>query len=114
MTVFITQELRGRDITDASEFGDLEILISAKNQTSYSTQPTIRRLNNALYKFSDEDYLLLAGDPVAIALAAAVAARHNRGKFKMLKWDRLENKYIPLQADLFAGGFSSKDGNRVY
>jgi hypothetical protein len=57
--------------------------------------------------------LLLAGDPVAIALSAAIAAKHNRGKFKMLKWDRLENKYIPLQADLFTG-FSTVDGNRVY
>ena len=104
MTVFITQELRGRDVTDATEFGDLEILTSSKNQTSYSTQPTIRKLNSSLYKFSDEDYLLLSGDPVAIALAAAIAAKYNRGRFKMLKWDRLENKYFPLQADLHPTG----------
>ena len=63
MTVYITQEMRGRDITD-------------------------------------DDYLLLSGDPAVIALAGAVAARNNSGRFKMLKWDREQGKYFPLQADL--------------
>ena len=99
MTVYITQEMRGRDITDATSFGDVEILLPAGEQASYSTQPTIRRMGRKLSKFTDDDYLLLAGDPAAIALAAALAARHNSGRFKMLKWDRQENKYFPLTAD---------------
>jgi hypothetical protein len=69
-------------------------------QTSYSTLPTIRKLNQKLAGFCDDDYLLLAGDPAAIALAASIAARFNNSKFKMLKWDRLEEKYYPLEADL--------------
>ena len=32
MTVYITQEVRGRDITDAVAFGDLQILVPAKEQ----------------------------------------------------------------------------------
>ena len=100
MTVYITQEMRGRDITDATSVGDGEILLPAKEQASYSTQPTIKRMIRKLSKFTDEDYLLLAGDPAAIALAAALASQYNRGKFKMLKWDRQEGKYYPLEADL--------------
>ena len=100
MTVYITQEMRGRDITDATSFGDIEILLPAGEQASYSTQPTIRKLGRKLGKFTDEDYLLLAGDPAAIALAAAVASRANGGRFKMLKWDRQDGKYYPLAADL--------------
>tara|TARA_R100000664_G_C2758752_1_gene147930 strand:- start:937 stop:1266 length:330 start_codon:yes stop_codon:yes gene_type:complete len=100
MTVYITQEMRGRDITDATSFGDVEILLPAGEQTSYSTQPTISRMIRKLSKFSDEDYLLLAGDPAAIALAAALASQFNAGKFKMLKWDRQEGKYFPLEANL--------------
>ena len=100
MTVYITQEMRGRDITDATSFGDIDILLPAGEQTSFSTQPTIRRMMRKLSKFSDDDYLLLAGDPAAIALASALAARHNAGRFKMLKWDRQEGKYYPLEADL--------------
>jgi len=101
MTVYIVQEMRGRNVTDATNFGDLEILITADEQTaSFSTQPTIRKLNRMLANFSDDDYLLLTGDPAAIALAAAVAARQNNGRFKMLKWDRQEAKYFPLNANL--------------
>ena len=100
MTVYIVQELRGRNFADATSFGDCEILLPADLQTSYSTLPTIRKLNQKLAGFCDNDYLLLAGDPAAIALAASIAARFNNSKFKMLKWDRLEEKYYPLEADL--------------
>ena len=99
MTVFITQEMRGRDITDAVSFGDVEIIIPFGEQAAFSTQPTIRRIEKTLRKFSDKDYLILAGDPVVIALSACIASRNNNGKFNMLKWDRQEEKYYPLCAD---------------
>ena len=100
MTVFIVQEMRGRDITDAAEFGDLDILLPAKEQASLSTQPTVRRMIRKLSKFTDEDYLLLAGDPAGIAIAAALAAQNNMGRFKVLKWDRLEKRYYRLDVNL--------------
>ena len=89
-----------RDITDAAEFGDLDILHPAKEQASLSTQPTVRRMIRKLSKFTDEDYLLLAGDPAGIAIAAALAAQNNMGRFKVLKWDRLEKRYYPLDVNL--------------
>ena len=54
MTVYITQEMRGRDITDAISFGDIEVLTLAEHQASYSTQPTLRRIARILSKFNDE------------------------------------------------------------
>ncbi len=101
MTVYITQEVRGRDITDAMTFGDLQILVPAKEQVSFSTQPTVRRIARGLQKFNDKDFLLLFGDPVCIAIACAEAARVNNGKFNVLKWDRLEERYYPLEVDLY-------------
>ena len=100
MTVYITQEMRGRDITDATSFGDIEILVPAGEQASYATQPTIRKMKRKLSKFTDEDYLLLSGDPALIALATSIAASANNGKFKMLKWDRQQGKYFPLSANI--------------
>ena len=41
-----------------------------------------------------------SASPSAIALAASIAARFNAGRYKMLKWDRQEEKYFPLEADL--------------
>ena len=101
MTVYITQEIRGRDLSDALEFGDLEILIPAKEQVSLSSMPTVRRMERKLSKFTDQDYLVLAGDPVCIGIACAVAALNNNGRYKVLKWDRLDERYYPLDVDVY-------------
>jgi|TARA_R110000803_G_scaffold127767_4_gene195158 hypothetical protein len=101
VTVYITQEVRGRDITEATEYGDLQILVPAKEQVSFSTQPTVRRITRALRNFNDNDYLLMSGDPVCIGIACSIAASNNMGRFKVLKWDRLEATYFPLKVDLY-------------
>jgi|TARA_R110000787_G_scaffold175791_1_gene288176 hypothetical protein len=103
MTVFITQQLLGRDLTDATSFGDLEVLLLADEQTSSPTQHTISHFAHKLSAFTDEDYLLLAGDPAAIAVAAAIASLHNEGRFSLLKWDRQKGQYLVLKVDLNSG-----------
>ena len=40
------------------------------------------------------------GDPAIIAVAGAIAAKNNNGKFKVLKWDRDEKKYYDIEIDL--------------
>ena len=44
------------------------------------------------------------GDPAAIGLACAVAASTNQGRFKVLKWDRQESVYYPVNINLFERG----------
>jgi len=44
--------------------------------------------------------LLCMGDPTAIGMATAVAARHNRGRVKFLKWDKREFTYYPIEVDI--------------
>lgn len=104
VTVYITQEMRGRDLSDALRFGDVVTILPAKEQVSLSPAPTLNRIKRKLAKFGDEDYLILSGDPVCIALAANVAADNNRGRYKVLKWDRLDQKYYPIQVDLYRKG----------
>ena len=104
MTVFITQEVPGRDITNASEYGDLQILIPAKEQVALSSQPTVRRVKRLLRDFKISDYLLLSGDPVIIGISCAVAMSNNLGKMQILKWDRLEEQYYPLKVDIYDKG----------
>jgi hypothetical protein len=101
VTVFITQEVPGRDLSDAASFGELVILLPAKHQAALSAQPTANRMRRLLSKFTDKDYLLLSGDPVAIAIAGALATQYNNGRMKMLRWDRLEERYYPIQVDLY-------------
>lgn len=101
MTVYITQEVRGRDLSDALSFGELDVLIPAKDQIALSAAPTVRRMLRKLSKFTDKDYLVLSGDPVCIGIACAIAATSNNGKFQVLKWDRLDQIYYPIQVNLF-------------
>ena len=101
MTVYITQEVRGRNISDAASFGDLQILIPAKEQVALSSQPTVRRVKRLLRDFNHSAYLLLSGDPVIIGISCAVAMSNNLGKMQILKWDRLEEQYYPLKVDIY-------------
>lgn len=99
MTVFVVQESPKFNILPASEYGDLKTLLPP-GQVTLSTTPTIRTLRDKLRSFSDSDFLLAIGDPIAIGLSVAVAAGFNGGKVKMLKWDRQECRYYAIEADL--------------
>ena len=100
MTVFVVQEVVGKNILSAEKYGDLELLLPEGSQLVLSTAPTVRRLKSKLKDFSDDDYLLLMGDPSAIGIACAVASSNNRGRFKCLKWDKREYKYYPVEVNL--------------
>jgi hypothetical protein len=100
MTVFVVQEVKGRNILSAEKFGTLELLLPEGSQLVLSTGPTVRRLKYKLRNFNDDDYLLLIGDPSAIGIACAMAATNNRGQFKCLKWDKREYKYYPVEVNL--------------
>ena len=101
MTVYITQEMRGRNLSDATSFGDLEILIPAEQQAGYSTDSIVDTITRKLQDYTGSDYILLAGDPAIIAITAAIAAKQGNGSFRMLKWDRQEEKYYPLAVKIF-------------
>lgn len=100
--VYVVQETPGRNLVPALQYGEVEVLLPP-GQVAFSSVPTVRRLNHNLRNFSDEDYLLMMGDPVAIALAGAVAARYNGGRMNILKWDKQERRYIVVKVDLNGG-----------
>lgn len=100
--VYVVQETQN-DITSAMDFGTIDVLCPP-GQIAFSPAPTVRRIQRKLSKYTDEDYLLLIGDPAAIGIACAVAAAYNHGRFKMLKWSRKENRYYPVSVDLLEKG----------
>ncbi len=100
--VYVVQEARGRNLIPATMYGTIDILLPPGN-VAFSSSPTIRRLRDKLRNFSDNDYLLLMGDPAAIAMAGAVASDANRGKLKLLKWDKQEMAYYVVEVSLYKG-----------
>jgi hypothetical protein len=98
-TVYVVQEVHGRNILPAASYGTLEVLLPA-GQVVLSPGPAVNKLRRKLKKFGSGDFLLLIGDPVAIGMAAMVAAEMNSGQVTFLKWDRQERAYYPVKVDL--------------
>lgn len=99
MSVYIVQEVKGRNVLSAQKFGELKLMLPP-GDIVLSAQPTIKRLKVKLKDFTDDDYILTMGDPIAIALAGAIACEYNNGKVKFLKWDRQERQYYPVKCNL--------------
>ena len=99
--VFVVTETGNHNITPAMEFGDIEVILPPRAQITFSVVPTVNRIKRALSGFTDDDFLLFIGDPVAISVVSSVAASKNNGRYKCLKWDKFERRYIPIQIDLY-------------
>ena len=104
--VYIVQAVPDRDISPAREFGELEVLLPL-GDVMLSAGPMTQKLQRKLRNFSDADYLLSMGDPVALMTAGAVAADANCGRFKVLKWDRRLRTYYPVEVNLHRKGLNA-------
>jgi len=51
-----------------------------------------------------DDCLLAVGDPVVIGLSSAIVSDVTNGQFNMLKWDKREYRYYPLEFDMYQKG----------
>ena len=87
------------NLSQAEKFGKI-VPLASSTQSMVSAVPLVRRLNEIMRDFDDDDYLLMLGDPSIMAAAAAIASARNGGRFKLLKWDRLMRDYIPVQIDI--------------
>lgn len=102
--VYVVSETGKHNITPALAFGNIVTILPPNAQVAFSIGPTVSRIRRKLEKFSDEDYLLFIGDPTAIGIISAVAAMRNKGRYKCLKWDKMEKRYIPIQVDILQKG----------
>ena len=74
MTVYVVQEVPGRNIASARQYGDFEVLLPSNTNIMLSAAPSVRRMKKILQDYKEEDYLLLIGDPAAIGVACSIAA----------------------------------------
>ena len=97
--VYVTQECFGKNLLPAREYGAMIVLLGPQ-QLVLDTSHAIAELKEKLFDFNDKDFILPVGDPVAIGLAAAIAAGYNQGKVAFLKWDRQEQRYYSVQSTI--------------
>ena len=109
--VYVLQELPGTsigqpkfNIMGAQKYGKLKVLLKEKSQIILSTGPVQFELRRLLKNYTSKDYLLLSGDPAIILLAGMIASDINNGRVNVLKWDRQEKVYYPLEINLYEKG----------
>ena len=112
--VYVIQEIAGStdgrpkiNIMGAASYstsGKFNFLLPELSQIIFSPGPLIFKLRKALKDFTTEDYLLLTGDPAIIGVACSIVSDMTNGKYKLLKWDKQERKYYPIEINLYERG----------
>ena len=94
-TVFITQENPKVDTLSARDWGHLDPLTSPFDQVHLNPGRIVSQLRRKLRHYDDEDWLLALGDPAII--------ESNSGRINLLKWDKREKTYYPVQITIRGG-----------
>ena len=109
--VYVLQELPGTSTgrpkfnnMGALKYGKLKVLLKENTQIVLSPGPIVFELRRLLKNYTSKDYLLLSGDPSVIGIAVAIVSDINNGRFNLLKWDRQEKVYYPLEINLYEKG----------
>ena len=110
-TVYVIQEIPGTqsgnpkiNILGASNYGQFKFLLPEFSQMIFSPGPLIFKLRKGLKNFKIGDYLLLTGDPAIIGVACSIVSDITNGKYNVLKWDKQERKYYPIEINLYEKG----------
>ena len=109
--VYVIQEIPGTksgspkiNIMGASEYGEFKFLLPEFSQIIFSPGPLVYKLRQGLKNFKKRDYLLLTGDPAIIGVACSIVSDITGGKYNLLKWDKQERKYYPIEINLYERG----------
>ena len=109
--VYVVQEIPGSqagtpkiNILGASQYGKFKFLLPEFSQIIFSPGPLIFKLRKGLRDYTQEDYLLLTGDPAIIGVACSIVSDITNGKYNVLKWDKQERKYYPIEINLYEKG----------
>ena len=109
--VYVIQEIAGTqagnpkiNIMGASRYGDFKFILPEFSQMIFSPGPLIYKLRKGLKDFKEGDHLLLTGDPAIIGVACSIVSDITNGKYNLLKWDKQERKYYPIEINLYEKG----------
>ena len=109
--VYVIQHIAGTqagnpkiNIIGAQKYGTFKFLLPEFSQMIFSPGPLIYKLRQGLKDFKEGDHLLLTGDPALIGVACSIVSDITNGKYNLLKWDKQERKYYPIEINLYEKG----------
>ena len=89
------------NVLGAQKFGEIVTLLPVYSQIILSPGPLVIKLRTLLKNFTTNDYLLLSGDLAIIGVVCSLVSDQTNGRFKLLKWDRQEKTYYPIEINIF-------------
>ena len=114
--VYVIQEIPGTqagnpkiNIIGAQKYGEFKFLLPEFSQMIFSPGPLIFKLKTLVKDFKPTDYLLLTGDPAIIGVVCSLVSEQTNGRYNLLKWDRQEKRYYPIEIDLYGTGAKNDD-----
>jgi len=85
------------NLDPAKQYGDVVVMLPP-NANRLHINPLVVALKEQMKDFSSDDYIIAVGDPSLIAAAACIAVKKTSGLLKILKWDRMSNSYVMVEA----------------
>ena len=109
--VYVLQEPPGTsrgtpkiNIIGATKYGKIITLLPEFSQIIMSPGPLVFKLRKLLKDYTEKDYILLTGDPAIIGVATSIISDLTNGRYNLLKWDRQEHTYYPIEINLYEKG----------
>lgn len=87
-------------INKAEKWGNLKFILSPSAHP-FNPDLVLGDIHEKLLDFSDNDHLLLIGNPALIGMATAVAAYYNDGAVKLLQWSGRHNEYTEISVKIY-------------
>jgi len=88
------------NLDSAKVFGEIEVLLPPEAGRMLPEQIQ-SILSDKLYNISEEDWLLATGDPILIGITAALAANRLEGRLRILRWNKRQKNYDPIEIQLY-------------
>ncbi len=105
--VYLIQEIPGTsklepkyNVLGAQKYGEIITMLPEFSQLILSPGPLIIKLRTLLKNYTSQDFLLLSGDPAIIGVVCSIVCEMTNGKYKLLKWDRQEKTYYPIEINI--------------
>lgn len=88
------------DVSPATKYGELVLLLETTYRLPSDLSPFLDEIKRGMANFRANDYVLIVGDPGAVAITLAMAAQRTGGIVKVLRWDPHAGEYVEHVWDL--------------
>lgn len=89
------------NLSPARAFGDMVFMLPAAIKPAVDPEMSLPLLREHMATYTEQDSLLMVGEMMLVAWAAALGARATGGVVTLLKWDKQQSIYFPNKVTLW-------------